>query len=423
MVRRNLVIFIFIVSVLGLVAIQYQYLRIGLNLASVQFNQNLSKSIKSIQKDLTYNNKLTFLLGKAITNDTLYFKTNIDSTRSAAKYFLNDFIDYKLLENGIKANFSYSLKVKDTTLNLVSKNYNIQEKTKGNYTVQLKGYLPNLVQNNVILKLKFNNLNRYLLSQLNGLTLPSLIFILAIIAVIFWVLKSFYWQQNIITQTNDFINNLTHELKTPVFSIGLATKMLQKTLPQKNQKLLDVITQENERLKNQIENVLQLTNIGKKRKSEKIEIFDFYPMLAKICDEFNKTSSLEQISFRSQLEKNKKYMIKGNANQLSTVIYNLLDNAKKYNDNPKIISLTSFSSSKKLHINIKDNGFGIAKKHHNLVFRKHFRISSGNLYQVKGYGLGLFYVKKILKLHKGTIKLNSELGKGTTIKLTLPLTV
>lgn len=420
MKQRNIYILIFIVSVIGLVIIQYQYLRIGLNLANIRFNQNIGKTVKAIQSDLSYNNKLTFLLGKAITNDNTYFKTEIDSTRDAASYFLNDFLDYKLLENGIKTDFSYKLFVKDTSLFINSKNFVKQHKTATKYPIQLKGYLPNLVHNNVILEIHFNKINSYFLSQLNGLTLPSLFFLLAIILVVFWVLKSFYWQQNIITKTNDFINNLTHELKTPVFSIGLATKMLQKNEDEKSKPLLDIIKNENERLKEQVENVLQLANFNKKNNNLKLYKTDFYPYIQKLCNGFKLVSKMEEVDFNFEFKENN-YFLKCNPTHLTNAINNLLDNAKKYNLSPIKIHLISEIKNKNLYITIIDNGVGIEKKNQKFIFKKHYRISSGDLYTVKGYGLGLYYVKKIIKLHKGKINLKSKLNEGTKITLTLPI--
>jgi len=418
--KSTIYILIFIVSVIGLAIIQYQYLRIGLNLANVRFNQNIGKTVKTIQSDLSYNNKLTFLLAKAITNDNTYFKTKIDSTRDAASYFLNDFLDYKLLENGIKTNFSYKLYVKDTTLFINSKNFVKKHKTELKYPIQLKGYLPALVHNNVVLEIHFNRINSYFLAQLNGLTIPNLLFLLAIIFIVYWVLKSFYWQQNIITKTNDFINNLTHELKTPVFSIGLATKMLQKNEDEKSKPLLDIIKIENERLKEQVENVLQLASFDKKNNTLKLSNTNFYPYLEKLCSSFKLVSNLEEVDFNFELKKTN-YLLKCNPAHLTNAINNLLDNAKKYNSSPIQINLTSEIINGKLYITVSDNGIGIEKKKQKFVVKKHYRISSGDLYNVKGYGLGLYYVKKIIKLHKGKMVLKSKLNQGTIITLTLPL--
>ncbi len=420
MKKRNIYVLIFIVSVIGLVIVQYRYLRIGLNLANVRFNQSIGKSVKSIQSDLSYNNKLTFLLGKAITNDSTYFKTKLDSIKEASVYFLNDFIEYKLLVNGIKTNFEYRLYVKDTSLYLNTNNFIEQNTKMKRYPIQLKGYLPNLVHKNVILELQFNKINEYFLSQLNGLTIPSFIFLLAIILVVIWVLRSFYWQQNIITRTNDFINNLTHELKTPVFSIGLATKMLLQNKNEKNKNYLEIIRNQNNRLKEHIEKVLQLASIEKNNNTLNFKKIDFLPHLKDLCNEFKLISKIEKVDFNYEVN-DVEFLLKCDYLHLSNAINNILDNAKKYSKDKPKIKLTAKILGKKLFITVIDNGIGIEKINQSKIFKKHFRVMLGNLYHVKGYGLGLYYVKKIINLHKGSIKLESKVNEGTKITIILPI--
>ena len=233
--KSHIIIFIiFIISIIGLSIVQYQYLRIGLNLAKVQFNEKMGLVVNKIKEGLKQPDELTFLVGKAITKDDTYFKLSIDSVHDASSYFMNDFLKDKLLQQGIKTEFTYTLTAKDSTDYLKSPNSYNNEESLLKYTIALDGYLPSLVKKRLVLELQFKNLNNYFLSQINGLTIPSLLFIVAIIFVIIWVLKSFYWQKNLITITNEFINNLTHELKTPVFSIGIATKILQENTNNEN---------------------------------------------------------------------------------------------------------------------------------------------------------------------------------------------
>jgi len=418
--KRNIYIIIFIISVIGLVIIQYQYLRIGLNLANVRFNQNIGKSVKAIQSDLSHEDKLTFLLGKAITNDDTYFKIELDSVRDASSYFLNDFLEFKLLENGIKTDFSYKLFVENSSLHINSPNFNDQEIKLKRYPIPLNGYLPDLVQNKVTLELQFNRINEYFLFQLNGLTIPSLIFLTAIIFVVIWVLRSFYWQQNIISMTNDFINNLTHELKTPIFSIGLASKILQQKENEESKTYLEIIRNQNDRLKEHIDKVLQLASLDKNNINLNLIKTDFLPHLKRLCEEFKFISKMEEVDFNYEI-KGEIFMMKCEPMHLSNAINNLLDNAKKYSmETPKII-LTAEIKNKELQITVKDNGIGIEKKDQQKIFKKHYRVSQGDLYTVKGYGIGLNYVKKIINLHKGKIILESKMKEGTRITIKLPI--
>jgi len=395
-------------------------LRIGLNLANVRFNQNIGRTVKAIQYDLSEGNKLTFLLGKAITNDDTYFNTDLDSVRDASSYFLRDFLEFKLLENGIKTDFSYKLYAENSPLHINSSNFDDKEIKLKRYPIPLKGYLPDLVNQNVILELQFNRINEYILFQLNSLTIPSLIFLTAIILVVIWVLRSFYWQQSVITMTNDFINNLTHELKTPVFSIGLAAKVLQQKENIENKPYLKIIRDQNDRLKMHIEKVLELASLEKNNNVLNLKNVDFYPHLEQLCEEFHSVSKMEEFDFNYELN-GKKYLLKCDPMHLSNAINNLLDNAKKFGSEKPNILLVAKIKNNKLHIMIKDDGIGIDKKDQKNIFKKHYKVSRGNLYTVKGYGLGLHYVKKIVKLHKGKIVLESKINEGTEITIKLPI--
>jgi len=418
--KRTIYIFIFIISVIGLVIIQYRYLRIGLNLANVRFTQNIGRSVIAIQSDLSEGNKLTFLLGKAITNDDTYFNTDLDSVRDASSYFLRDFLEFKLLENGIKTDFSYKLFVENSPLHIYSSNFNDKEIKLKRYPIPLKGYLPDLVQENVVLELQFNRINEYFLFQLNSLTIPSLVFLLAIILVVIWVLRSFFWQRSIITMTNEFINNLTHELKTPVFSIGLATKMLQQNENEVSKPYLEIIRNQNDRLKEHIEKVLELANLEKNNKPLKLNNVDFLPHLERLCSEFSAISKMEGFDFNFEIKGNQ-FMLKCEPMHLANAVNNLLDNAKKFGSKKPNILMVSEIIDEKLHISVKDDGIGIDKKDQKHIFKKHYRVSRGNLYTVKGYGLGLHYVEKIVNLHKGRILLKSKINEGTEITIKLPI--
>lgn len=372
-----------------------------------------------IQKDLNQENELTFLIGKAITKDDTYFNLSLDSMQSATGHFLNDFLKDRLAVNGISANFSYQLFSRDFTDYLKSPIVFKEGDKLNAYPIELEGYLPALVGKSMVLELQFKDINTYFLFQLNGLTIPSLVFMLAIIMVVIWVLRSFYWQGKLITTTNDFINNLTHELKTPVFSIGLATKILEEDLEKKHQPIIAIIRQQTERLKGHIDKVLELGSMENNRKVLILKDVDFRPRLQRICDEFQTLGELENLKFSYDLEPSE-YPIHAAESHLENAIINLLENAKKYSEDPQIYLKASIEN-RHLMISVKDNGIGVDKKDQQRIFEKYFRVTHGNLHTVKGYGLGLHYVKHVVDSHKGHIKVESELGEGTTILLLIPL--
>lgn len=418
MKRRNIYIAVFVISVLGLFVVQYQYLRIGLNLARVQFDKKIASAGTAIKTDLASENQLSFLVAQAITRDN-YFNLSKDSVQDASRYFLNDFLKQKLSESGIKTEFSYRLYTRDTLDYLQSPHRFEDESSLIYYPFSLEGYLPAMVGKPLILELQFKDLNGYFLSQLNGLTVPSLLFIIAIIMVVVWILRSFYWQSNVITTTNEFINNLTHELKTPVFSIGLATKILEEEAQEKQKPIVAMIRQQVEKLKGHIDQVLELGNLESRKKLFELKELDLHPLLQKWCDHYSVVAEVEQNGFNCEIE-DMDFIVMAAENHLENAIANLVDNAKKYSEKPEV-KLKAVRQGKNLVISVADNGIGIDPKEKQHIFKKYYRVSNGDLHKVKGYGLGLSYVKEIVKRHKGKIKIESETGKGTTVFIILPL--
>ncbi|WP_222983757.1 sensor histidine kinase [Flagellimonas meishanensis] len=417
--KRNIYIIIFTVSLLGLAVVQYQYLQIGLSLAKVQFNRKVQDAAKEVKDGLATQNQLTFLVGKAIQKDGSYFKLGLDSIQDASSYFLNDFITENLVKHGLEANFTYNLFSKDSIYYLQSPSVSRKKDNVVSYPIELYGYLPNLLEKRLVLELHFQNLNNYFLGQLNGLTFPSLLFLVGIVVAIIWALRTYYWQRNVITTTNEFINNLTHELKTPVFSISLATKLLEEDAGPKQQHVISLIKQQTERLSGHIDKVLELGSLEHKKNAVVPQELDFRPHLLKLCKEFETLSSIEGTTFDYVLDEGC-YRINVERFHLENAINNLLDNAKKYAENPKI-TLNARLGENKLEIVIEDNGMGIKKEEQERIFKKYYRVGNGDQYNVKGYGLGLSYVKRIMHSFRGKIILDSEPGRGTRIALVLPL--
>ena len=417
--KRNIYIAIFFVSLIGLAVIQYQYLRIGLNLAKLQFNTKLGNVSSDIAKGLETENQLTFLIGNALKEDTSYFTNRIDSVQEASRYFLNDYITEKLVTNGIDTDFTYTLHSKDSSFYLQSpKRFEINDNVES-YPIELIGYLPREFEKKVVLELQFKNLNSFFLSKLNGLTLPSILFILGICIAVIWVLRTYYWQRNVITTTNEFINNLTHELKTPVFSIGLATKILEESALNEQKPILGMIRQQVKRLTVHIDKVLELGNLESSNNVLKLEIIDFRPYLLKLCEEFTTLVAIEEVQFIYDLQQ-ENFRIKAEVFHLENTINNILDNAKKYSARP-IIKLKAYSLNNQFIIEIIDNGKGISEEEKKKIFLKYYRVTDTEVQSVKGYGLGLSYVKKVIEKHKGKVLIESEKGKGSKVSLKIPL--
>lgn len=417
--KRSLYVLVFVVSVVGLFVVQYQYLRVGLGLARTQFSEKIDAARTNIGKELSEFNSLTYTIGNTIRKDTSDLKISLDSLQKTSQFYLNDYISYQLGLSGIDAPFTYSLFARDSTEYLSSVKQHLRNGDMLTYPIKMEGYLPDLLQKEVILELGFQDLNKYFLGQLKGLTIPGTLFLLAIIVVVIWVLRSFYWQSSIITTTNDFINNLTHELKTPVFSIGLASKILEEGISEEKKPVVELIRRETDRLKRHIDKVLELASLESGNKLMRFKILDFRPELLRVCEDFALLAQHEEIDFDFKLEEGS-YLVRAETFHLENVIGNLLENAKKYSDDP-VVRLKAYIQKEKLLITVSDNGQGISEQEMKKIFRKYYRVKNGDVHKVKGYGLGLAYVQKIMKMHRGKISVESKLGEGTTFILSLKL--
>ncbi|MFD2826818.1 sensor histidine kinase [Leeuwenhoekiella polynyae] len=418
--RRKLYILVFIIAIVGLFVVQVQFLRIGLNLAKVQFDKKVSEAGILIKRDLANRNQLTFLIEQALLQDTHFFTTSPDSITDASRHFLDDFIKHRLTETGIEAAYSYRLYTRDSTYYMSAPRSLDSSTQVVKYPFELTGFLEKSLGKAVLLELEFPDLNTYFFFQLNGLTIPGLVFTIVIILVVIWVLRSFYWQRNIITTTNDFINNLTHELKTPVFSIGLASKILDQQVSAEHKILVNTIRQQTERLKIHIEKVLELGNLEANKKVIQLKPTDFKPHLEAVCQSFKAIANLENIPFTYKIS-GETYPVLAATTHLENALNNILDNARKYG-NLQEIKLQAERTPSILSIRVSDQGPGIEPKEKNKIFKKYYRGTQRTAQVSSGYGLGLSYSLEVLKKHRGKLKLDSIPGAGTTVTLIIPLT-
>lgn len=231
-------------------------------------------------------------------------------------------------------------------------------------------------------------------------------------------------QKRLSEMKTDFINNMTHELKTPISSISLSSEVLLKPdiaqQPERLHRYAELIFNEVRRLRLQVDKVLQLATLEQKNVELEHETLGLHEMLRNAVNTLEVAN--EQDALRIDLDlKATDFQIEGDEVHISNVIFNLLDNAVKYShENPKVKISTS-SNGHSMETTISDRGIGIPKKSIPLVFDKFYRVPKGNLHDVKGFGLGLYYVKQMVEAHEGKIRVESKEGKGTNITFTLPL--
>lgn len=230
-------------------------------------------------------------------------------------------------------------------------------------------------------------------------------------------------QKRISEIKNDFVNNMTHELKTPISTISLAAQMLNdKSIPveRKNLGYLGgVIADESKRLGLQVEKVLQMAIFEKTRLKLKLKEFDVHEVIKKVVANFSLQLESQGGMLITELGANNPVIVADEVH-VTNVVNNLLDNALKYkNGNPEIIIFTK-NATGGIVIAFKDNGVGISRDNVRKIFDQFYRVPTGNVHNVKGFGLGLSYVKKIVEAHGGRIWVDSTLGIGSTFSVFLP---
>jgi len=221
----------------------------------------------------------------------------------------------------------------------------------------------------------------------------------------------------------DFINNMTHELKTPISTIGLSSEMLMRSDfsndPEKLQRYASIIYKENKRLEHQVERVLNVAQLDKEELTLKKEAVDVHELLIEAKENFD-INQLDQggsIQLDLQAETS---AVNADPVHITNVVYNLLDNAVKYCDTKPQIKVKTTNDKKGIVLEISDNGIGIKREDLKMIFDKFFRVPTGNLHNVKGFGLGLYYVKLIIESHGGKIEVKSKPGEGTIFTVSLP---
>ncbi len=273
------------------------------------------------------------------------------------------------------------------------------------------------VQNGGTLEVHFPELGRYVWRSM-WFILPSVIFTLILLVTLIMTLTQLVRQKKLTELKNDFINNMTHEFKTPISSISLAAQMLGdesvKKTPALTQRLTSTIMDETKRLRFQVEKVLQMSMYSNQQANLHMKEVDINELIAGVCHTFTLKVEKNHGKIITKLQATDSITCVDDMH-FTNVIFNLMDNAVKYKrpDADLELVVETWNEPGLLCISVKDNGIGIKKEDLKRIFDRFYRVHTGNVHDVKGFGLGLAYVHKIVKDHKGTIVAESEYGIGT----------
>lgn len=274
------------------------------------------------------------------------------------------------------------------------------------------------------LYLYFPDKEDFLFRSLGYLAITSLVLSLAILISFALSVFMLFRQKRLSEIRSDFISNMTHELKTPISTISLASQMLgDKSIPVEvinTSQISKIISEECRRLSNQVEKVLQTSVFDKGKLKLKYTEINVHEIISGVVDNFSLQVKNRNGKINVELNAGD-YMILADQVHITNVMSNLLDNAVKYTPRDPEITVTTSNKAEFIVIRVKDNGIGISRNDQKRIFEKFYRVSTGNVHTVKGFGLGLSYVKMVAEAHCGYVEVESELYKGSTFKVYLPL--
>ncbi len=276
-----------------------------------------------------------------------------------------------------------------------------------------------------VVKIHFPDMSSYIFSSVRFM-IPAIVFTVVLLLTFIFTIVVIFRQKRYSEIKNDFINNMTHELKTPISSISLAAQMLNDDSvtksPQMQKHLGGVINDESKRLRFLVEKVLQMSMFDRKTASFKKKELDLNELLESIASTFSLRVEHTGGKIYTEIEAVDSAIYVDEVH-FQNAITNLMDNAVKYRkpDQPLDLYIRTWNDKDRLCFSIRDTGVGIKKENVRKIFDKFYRVHTGNVHDVKGFGLGLAYVKKIINLHEGEIKCESDIGKGTTFTVSLPI--
>ena len=403
----------------------YSIPKIGGNILPVQkrFGSNFEfsdtlKKISNSEKSISEKRKDLF----RIINKKLALNININLDKALSEKEVISLIEASLEKHGIKNDFHYSITDENGLLflsNFENIDNSILERSTS-YSVEFLN--DDLFNEKKVFTLYILKLRWSIAKSFTPVLILSMLLILIILGTFIYSIRVIQNQKKNTRIKTDFINNMTHELKTPIATIGLACealtdKNIKLDKPSQN-RFLTTIKSENVRLGKLVENVLESSVSVKASPELKLEVFNIEEVIKKAIKSIQLSYNTRNGKIKTDfLAQNK--IIEADKLHITNVIHNLLDNSLKYSSKSPLVTISTRDVIGGLIIRIKDNGIGIAKDNHKRIFEKLFRVPTGDLHNVKGFGLGLSYVKSIIDLHKGKIMVESKLGSGSTFTVNL----
>ena len=410
-------------SVIGILFIQMSWIHNQLKVKHEEFERGVENALtqvrESVQGTFIYKSHQIFINDESKEN---FLKTNFAVLNNFTSEELQVIIDKNLKQNNVKYPFEFCVVNIFNSIIYQSEGFKVTE-MHTDYSVEL--FPKGATRSKETLFLSVVENRNQVLADMWWMITASIVFTCIIILAFFLTVRTAFTQKKLSEIKSDFINNMTHELKTPLATISLAIDALtnEKVIHDADKVKLysSMIKEENKRMNKQVEKILQAARLEKEELKLNVTNIDAHAAINKVSD--NLALQLQEKGGTLQLRLNAhEHIIVADEVHFSNIIFNLLDNALKYSDKAPYIEVeTTNTNNNSFGIKIKDNGIGMDRETQSRIFERFFRAHTGNLHNVKGFGLGLSYVKAIVEAHEGKIKVESVPGKGSTFTVTFPL--
>lgn len=393
-------------------------------------NERETKVLK--RSDVELNSKLSpearlLQIGEISRTDEIIFETahkdiskRTPIHKRVSKKEIYKLLSKKLKEEDIDIDFEFAIYDKDLATKIQSQNFELEH----NSTFRVPIFLDNNDESDFMLYVNFHERSQFIFSSIIGMTLLSIIFTSFIIFAFSSAIYQLVKQRKISQIKTDFINNMTHEFKTPIATINLALDAIKNPKiihdEDKVKRYLKMIKEENKRMHAQVENVLRISKLDKNQLNISKTRVKLHDLILHAITHIQLIVEHKNGYINTHLDA-VKHSVLANETHFTNVIVNILDNAVKYSENEPKIDIYTENIGKSIILKIKDQGNGMPKSVQKKVFEKFYREHTGNVHNVKGHGLGLAYVKKIVDDHQGHISVESEKGKGSAFIIKLPL--
>ncbi|MBL4653030.1 MAG: HAMP domain-containing histidine kinase [Flavobacteriales bacterium] len=419
--RNTIRIIIVLASILliGLVTTQIFWVKKAYDLEQKQFDHDITEALKNVGREILIHSKDSSVMVDPVKKVTEnYFQVAINDTLNP--FYLESLLKGEFLKQEINIDFEYG--IYDCFSDSVVFKKAIMLAADGSNS---ETSAPQIKwdRDGHYFGVYFPNRSKAMISQMSFWLISSLV-LLVVIVFFAYTISVILKQKRLSEIKNDFINNMTHEFKTPISTISLSSEVLMSPeIANDKERLFNyaqIIKNENNRLKNQVERVLQIATLDKEIKLNKSKI-DIHQLIEKVILNFDLALKEKKVVVNISLNATN-YEVIADEVHLTNIFQNLIDNAIKYGyQKALVIDILTEDNNGSIQFTIRDNGIGIAKENLKLIFDKFYRVPTGDVHNVKGFGLGLNYVKTMVKEHNGEIEVKSELTKGTTFIVTLPV--